>query len=77
MRSSSIEVVFPCGHLQLRSSSAKDSFDTLSKSSVTLLVGVWLVGGVGGVENYRLRLNSAQFQLKLTTGAELGKNWGA
>ena len=31
------------------------------------------MGGVGGVEEWLLRLNSAQFQLKLPTGAELGK----
>ena len=30
------------------------------------------VGGVGGVEEWTLRLNSAQFQLKLQTEAELG-----
>ena len=40
------------------------------KQIVTFLVG----SGVGwdDVENYRIRLNSAQFQLKLNTGAMLG-----
>ena len=38
---------------------------------LTLSVGVgW--GGGGGVEESTLRLNSAQFQLKLPAGAELG-----
>ena len=39
------------------------------KPILTLSVGV---GGVGGVEESTLRLNSAQFQLKLPAGAELG-----
>ena len=39
---------------------------------LTLSVGVGGWGGVGGVEESTLRLNSAQFQLKLPAGAELG-----
>ena len=32
-----------------------------------------MVGWWGGVEEWTLRLNSAQFQLKLPAGAKLGK----
>ena len=46
------------------------NFSFLEGVILTISVG-W--DGVGGVENYRLRLNSAQLPLKLPTGAELGK----
>ena len=46
------------------------------KLKTTLSVGVGLGGGgwVGGLlENLQIKPNSAQFQLKLPVGAELGK----
>ena len=52
------------------------NFSFLKGVILTLSVGCggYVVGGVGGVEESTLRLNSAQFQLKLPAGAELGKN---
>ena len=50
------------------------NFSFLKGVILTLSVGCggYVVGGVGGVEESTLRLNSAQFQLKLPAGAELG-----
>ena len=41
---------------------------------VQILASYYFFGGVGlgGVEKYRIRLNSAQLKLKLPIGAELG-----
>ena len=52
------------------SSSTEVIFHTCNKQIVTLSVRV----GLGGVEECTLRQNSAQFQLKLPTEAELGNN---
>ena len=64
MRLSSCEVVFLCGCLPMRS------------NYVQILAYSYFIGqgGVGGVDESTLRLNSAQFQLKLPAGAELGNS---
>ena len=59
MRLSSCEVVFLLDHIPV------------SSNYVQILPKCYFFGRVGGVENCRIRLNSAQFELKLPTGAEL------
>ena len=62
MRLSSCEAVYLIDHLSMRS------------NYVQILTYSYFIDGVGGVEESTLRLNSAQFQLNLPTGAELGNN---
>ena len=65
MRLSSCEAVYLIDHLPMRS-------NYVQIPANSYFIGRGGVGGVGGVEESTLRLNSAQFQLKLPAGAELG-----
>ena len=61
MRLSSCVVVLLLDHLPMKS------------NYVHILANCYFIGRGGwGVENCRIRPNTAQFQLKLPTGAELG-----
>ena len=67
--------ILPICHSRV-SVSRQESRSNANLKRVWVGVGwVGWVGGVGGVEEWTLRLNSAQFQLKLPTRAELGNNY--